>query len=288
MTGYGKATGDYNGKKISVEIRSLNSKGVDLSVRMSSLYREKELELRNELSRRLERGKIDVNIFAENTSGEVAKTTLNKPLLQNYYNELKTIATEIGEQDRTNFLSLLIGMPDILQTTREELNEEEWKFILGLLEQTIGLFNNFREQEGTALGNELKQRINLILVNLEKVETLADDRKPAIRAKLLKGLEELADKMPVDQNRFEQEVIYYLEKLDITEERVRLRTHCNYFVETMDIKLNEGKKLGFIAQEIGREINTIGSKCNDAEIQRYVVQMKDELEKIKEQVLNVL
>lgn len=288
MTGYGKATGDFNGKKISVELRALNSKGVDLNVRMSSLYREKELELRNELSRKLERGKIDVNIFAENTSGEAGKPVINRALLLSYYHELKSVATELGEQEKINYLSMLVGMPDVLQTTREELDNSEWKFIMGLLNDTIIQFNQFRLQEGAVLGNELKQRVELILDNLQKVEVLADERKPAIRAKLLKGLEELGDKMVIDTNRFEQEVIYYLEKLDITEERVRLKNHCSYFLETMDNQLNEGKKLGFIAQEIGREINTIGSKCNDAEIQRYVVHMKDELEKIKEQVLNIL
>ena len=288
MTGYGKAIGDFNGKKISVELRSLNSKGIDLNVRMSSVYREKELELRNELSRKLERGKIDVNIFTESTGGEQVKSVLNKPLLLNYYQELKSISGEIGEHDRKDFLSLLISMPDVLQNTREELDENEWKFIIGLTGQALENFAEFRLQEGKVLAVELKQRIDLILVNLEQVEKLAEERKPAIRAKLFKGLEELAEKMPIDQNRFEQEVIYYLEKLDITEERVRLRAHCNYFIETMNLPSNEGKKFGFIAQEIGREINTIGSKCNDAEIQRFVVQMKDELEKIKEQSLNVL
>ncbi len=287
MTGYGKAAGDFNGKKISVELRSLNSKGVDLNVRMSSLYREKELELRNELSRLLERGKIDVNIFTENTGTE-AKSALNKNLLLNYYKELKSISEEIGENDRKEFLSLLLNMPDVMQSTREELDEKEWAFITQLTKQAIEQFVGFRKQEGAVLANELKQRINLILSNLEQVEKLAEEKKTVIRTKLFTGLKELSEKMTIDQNRFEQEVIYYLEKLDITEERVRLRAHCNYFIETMNLPSNEGKKFGFIAQEIGREINTIGSKCNDAEIQRYVVQMKDELEKIKEQSLNVL
>lgn len=286
MTGFGKATGELNNKKFTVEIRSLNSKGLDLNVRMSSLYREKELDLRNELGRLLERGKIDLSIYFENNGEQ--KLAINKPLLMSYYAELKGIAGELGTPDRPEFLSLLLKMPDVMQTQREELDENEWKYIHSLVLDAVTQFNEFRNQEGNVLGTELQQRINMILQNLEKVEVLSEERKPLLRAKLWKGLEDVADKLAVDQNRFEQEVIYYLEKLDITEERVRLRAHCNYFIQTTDLLTNEGKKLGFISQEIGREINTIGSKCNDAEIQRYVVQMKDELEKIKEQVLNVL
>ncbi len=286
MTGFGKSTGEFNNKKFTVEIRSLNSKGLDLTVRMSSLYREKELDLRNEMGRLLERGKIDISVYFENNGEQ--KLAINKPLLMAYYKELKDIATDLGNADRPEFLSLLLKMPDVMQTQREELDENEWSYIHSLVIEAVSAFNDFRHQEGSVLGEELRQRISIILQHLEKVEVLADERKPQLRAKLWKGLEEAAEKINVDQNRFEQEVIYYLEKLDITEERVRLRAHCNYFTQTTDLPSNEGKKLGFIAQEIGREINTIGSKCNDAEVQRYVVQMKDELEKIKEQVLNVL
>ncbi len=286
MTGFGKATGEFANKKFTVEIRSLNSKGLDLSVRMSSLYREKELDLRNELGRLLERGKIDLSIYFENNGEQ--KLAINKPLLMAYYRELKDIAGEMGNPDRPEFLSLLLKMPDVMQTQREELDETEWLYIHSLVIQAVSQFNDFRSQEGDVLGNELTQRIEMILQNLEKVEVLAEEKKLQLRARLWKGLEDVADKMAVDNNRFEQEVIYYLEKLDITEERVRLRAHCNYFIQTINLPGNEGKKLGFIAQELGREINTIGSKCNDAEVQRFVVQMKDELEKIKEQVLNVL
>lgn len=286
MTGFGKATGEFNNKKFTVEVRSLNSKGLDLNVRMSSLYREKELDLRNEIGRLLERGKIDLSIYFENNAEQ--KLAINKPLLMAYHKELKDIATEMGNADRPEYLSLLLKMPDVMQQQRDELDENEWSYIHSLVMGAVSQFNDFRNSEGAVLGAELKQRIEKILDNLQKVEVLAEERKPQIRAKLWKGLEEAKEKISIDQNRFEQEVIFYLEKLDITEERVRLRAHCNYFIQTMDDSGNEGKKLGFISQEIGREINTIGSKCNDAEIQRFVVQMKDELEKIKEQVLNVL
>ncbi len=286
MTGFGKATGEFNNKKFTVEIRSLNSKGLDLNVRMSSLYREKELDLRNELGRLLERGKIDLSVYFENNGEQ--RLAINKSLLMAYYKELKEIAGDLGSPDRPEFLSLLLKMPDVMQSQREELDENEWSYIHSLVIEAVAQFNDFRKQEGEVLANELQQRINMILKNLESVEVLSDERKPLLKAKLWKGLEEVADKLAIDNNRFEQEVIYYLEKLDITEERVRLRAHCNYFFQTTELPSNEGKKLGFISQEIGREINTIGSKCNDAEIQRFVVQMKDELEKIKEQVLNVL
>lgn len=287
MTGYGKSTGDYNNKKFTVEIKSLNSKGLDLNVRMASIYREKELELRNELSRHLERGKVDVSIYFE-INGDEQKLAINKELVMTYHKALKAMAAEMHLTTEPEYMSLILRMPEVMQTQREELDENEWRYVMSLIMESIGSFNNFRIQEGAVLQKEFQQRINMILSNLASVETLADERKDTIRTKLFKALNEQKDKISIDQNRFEQEVIFYLEKLDVTEERVRLRAHCDYFIQTSELSTNEGKKLGFIAQEIGREINTIGSKCNDAEIQRNVVQMKDELEKIKEQVLNIL
>lgn len=286
MTGFGKAQGEYLNKKFTVEIRSLNSKGLDLSVRMASVYREKELDLRNFISRRLERGKIDLSIYFENNGEQ--KIAINKALLAAYYSELQGIQRELGIASQPEFLSLLLNMPDVMQSQREELDEAEWAFVMQLVEQAAQHFDQFRTQEGAVLGHDLLRRVATIAQLLTEVEVLAEQRKPAMRTRLLKALDEIRDRYTIDEGRFEQELVYYLEKLDITEEQVRLRSHCTYFSETLQAPSHEGKKLGFIAQEMGREINTIGSKCNDPEIQRLVVQMKDELEKVKEQLLNLM
>lgn len=286
MTGFGKAQGEYLNKKFTVEIRSLNSKGLDLSVRMASVYREKELDLRNFISRRLERGKIDLSIYFENNGEQ--KIAINKALLAAYYSELQGIQRELGIASQPEFLSLLLNMPDVMQSQREELDEAEWAFVMQLVEQAAQHFDQFRMQEGAVLGHDLLRRVATIAQLLTEVEVLAEQRKPAMRTRLLKALDEIRDRYTIDEGRFEQELVYYLEKLDITEEQVRLRSHCTYFNETLQASSHEGKKLGFIAQEMGREINTIGSKCNDPEIQRLVVQMKDELEKVKEQLLNLM
>ncbi len=285
MTGFGKAVCELPQKKVTVEIRSLNSRQLDLNIRMPSVYREKESEVRSELSKTAERGKIDVSIFVEGTS-EAALATINTSLVTAYYHELKKIAESLGD-DRKDFLSLIMRMPDVLKQDKQDLDEDEWKEVYRAFISALAAFGKFREDEGGVLAHELSQRIGIIHKKLAEVAVLDPLRAIAVRERLQKHLSEAAATDQIDNNRFEQELIYYLEKLDITEEKLRLQTHLDYFIGTMK-EPGAGRKLGFIAQEIGREINTIGSKANDAGIQMIVVQMKDELEKIKEQLLNVL
>lgn len=287
MTGFGKATKEIPGKKITVEIRSLNSKQLDLNLRMPYLYKEKELELRTEIGKQLERGKVDISIYTESTE-ETTPTSLNKTLAKAYYNELKSLSQELNESNE-NLLSIAVKMPDVLKAEREtvELDEVEWKEVKDAVNKGIDAFQKFRDDEGKILQNELNNRISTIAQLLNEVLNLDAARVATIKNRIKNNLEEVIDINKIDQNRFEQELIYYIEKLDITEEKLRLKTHLDYFVETMK-EPAAGRKLGFISQEIGREINTIGSKANDAAIQKLVVQMKDELEKIKEQLLNVL
>lgn len=283
MTGFGKATGELTGKKITVEIRSLNSKQLDVSLRVPSLYREKETELRSELSKQIERGKIDFSIYSEFTSDSV-DLNINKQLAKVYFKELKQLSVELNETS-PDFLSLIMKMPDVLKSERQVLVEAEWIQVKKVADSAIKKFQKFRDDEGAVLKSEFTNRITIITKLLNEIIKLDEQRIPHIREKLKKSVNELKDK--VDQNRFEQELIYYIEKLDISEEKLRLQTHLDYFSKTMD-EPSCGRKLGFITQEIGREINTIGSKANNAEIQKLVVQMKDELEKIKEQSLNIL
>ncbi len=285
MTGFGKSVCELPQKKITVEIRSLNSRSLDLNIRMPSVYREKESEVRSELSKTAERGKIDVSIFVEGTS-ESGLATINTSLVLAYHTEFKKIAASIGEE-RKDYLSLIMRMPDVLKQDKQDLDENEWKQVYDAFLTSLASFNKFREDEGAVLANELSNRIGIISLKLTEVAVLDPLRATAVRDRLQKHLSEAAGSENVDKNRFEQELIYYLEKLDITEEKLRLQTHLDYFIKTMH-EAGAGRKLGFIAQEIGREINTIGSKANDASIQMIVVQMKDELEKIKEQLLNVL
>jgi uncharacterized protein (TIGR00255 family) len=285
MTGYGKAVVELPQKKVTIEVRSLNSRQLDLNLRTPMVYRDKESDIRSELSRLAERGKVDFSIFIEGT-GEAGLATMNQPLALAYYKELKKIAEQIGE-DRKDFLSLIIKMPDVLRQDRQELDEDEWKNVRAGVQKALEAFNKFREDEGKVLAGEFEQRIGMILAKLAEVSTLDPQRAINVRERLQKTLTENVGSENIDNNRFEQELIYYLEKLDITEEKLRLQTHCEYFLQTMH-EASSGRKLGFITQEIGREINTIGSKANDAGMQKVVVQMKDELEKIKEQLLNVL
>jgi len=285
MTGYGKSVCELPQKKITVEIRSLNSRTFDLNIRMPSLYREKESEVRSEISKNADRGKIDVSIYSEgNTESSVG--TMNHSLLLTYHKELSKAAAAIGDE-RKDFLPLLMRMPDIFKQDKQEFNAEEWKATFESVKIALVAFNTFREDEGNTLATELSQRIAIIQTKLLAIATLDPQRAITVRERLNKHLAEATNAENIDKNRFEQELIYYLEKLDITEEKVRLQTHLDYFSATM-LETGAGRKLGFIAQEIGREINTIGSKANDAGIQMIVVQMKDELEKIKEQLLNVL
>jgi uncharacterized protein (TIGR00255 family) len=287
MTGFGKALAEVSGKKINVEIRSLNSKQLDLNFRIPYIYKEKELELRSEVSKQVERGKVDVSIYLESIQ-DVMPVAINKTLARFYYNELKSLSEELKEKDQ-NLLPLVLKMPEVLKGEKEivELDEAEWKEIKKAVDQAIEAFQKFRSDEGRTLAKEFKSRIAIIASLLLEVVKLDGLRITNIKERIKTNLAEAIDKDKIDQNRFEQELIYYIEKLDITEEKLRLKTHLDYFTVTLE-ELAAGRKLGFITQEIGREINTIGSKANDSGIQKLVVQMKDELEKIKEQLLNVL
>lgn len=287
MTGYGKAIGNIGNKKFTVEIRSLNSKQLDLSVRMPGLYREKELEVRNELSKLTDRGKMEFSIYCE-VQGADLSNTINKAVAADYYKQIKDLATELNISAGDDILHSVLRMPDVLKTERQELDEEEWKGVWKIAMEALQKFDAFRLAEGKTLDEELSMRVNSILELLKKVEPFESERIVTVKERIQKSLNDLLGNDKVDKNRFEQEVIYYLEKLDISEEKQRLSTHCNYFFETMKNEKAQGRKLGFISQEMGREINTLGSKSNHAEMQKIVVKMKDELEKIKEQVLNVL
>ena len=282
MTGFGKATLQLQNKKITIEIKSLNSKGLDLSVRMPSAYREMELSLRNEISQKLERGKIDFSIFIENTT-EQTTNKVNVPIVKNYIEQLKEVFYDGND---TELLKMAIRMPDAMKVDREEIDQNDWIEIQKVIQEGIANILNFREAEGRSLEKEFLLRIGNIRQYMNDALALDPERVQAIKDRLHNAIAEL--KVNVDENRFEQELIYYLEKLDITEEKVRLINHLDYFLETINGKEANGRKLGFITQEMGREINTMGSKSNHAQMQKLVVMMKDELEKIKEQVLNVL
>ena len=281
MTGYGKFQGQIEHKKISIEIKALNGKNLDLMIRHPQVYKEIELDMRKMLSAELNRGKVEVFIHVENNSGQSA-TNINKALVQSYMEQL----ADIVSTDEQSALQIAMRLPDVMQSSREEIDEAEKNFVLAGLEKAAKHLNEFRGQEGAALAEDLIFRIEAISSSLKEVEKIDVVRKEEIRSRLEKAVAEI--KESVDENRFEQELIYYLEKYDITEEKVRLRNHLSYFMETLNNNQSSGKKLGFIAQEIGREINTIGSKSYHAALQKVVVIMKDDLEKIKEQLLNVL
>lgn len=281
MTGFGKATLQLPNKKITVEIKSLNSKSLDLNVRTPYVYREMELTLRNQIAQKLERGKVDFSLFIEIT-GEETSSKINVPIVKAYINQLR----QVVDGDDTELLKMAVRMPDALKTEREELDENEWKIIQGVIDQGLKNIQEFRTSEGIALEKEFLIRIGNILSLMKETVALDGERIETVKNRLKTAIEEL--NVNVDENRFEQELIFYLEKYDITEEKVRLENHLNYFMETLAGNEANGRKLGFITQEIGREINTMGSKSNHAQMQKLVVQMKDELEKIKEQVLNVL
>ncbi|WP_353137396.1 YicC/YloC family endoribonuclease [Pseudopedobacter sp.] len=287
MTGYGVASKDITGGKYTVEIKSLNSKFLELNLKLPKAYSEKEFFLRNECNRLIERGKATVSIISENNNVAAKAGAINHELLKFYYNELKQTAAELGEAT-TNLMNLTLTLPEVIKFDESSISEEEWKTVLDIFYQAIQNFQNFRETEGKSLEKDLVLRIQNILNFLTEVEVHEPNRVPVFRERLNNYLSEAVGKEVVDYNRLEQELIYFVDKFDITEEKVRLRTHCNYFIQTLAEKDANGKKLGFISQEIGREINTMGSKANDANIQKLVVGMKEELEKIKEQLLNVL
>lgn len=282
MTGFGKATLQLSTKKITVEVKSLNSKGLDLNVRMPSLYREMELGLRNQIALKLERGKVDFSIFIESTA-EQTSTRVNVPIVKAYINQLREV---YADADETELMKMAVRMPDTMKIERDEIDENDWVQIQTVIEEALQNILNFRKDEGMSLEKEFQLRIGNIRQYMTEALALDPERVQAIKDRLQTAISEL--KVNVDENRFEQELIYYLEKLDITEEKVRLTNHLDYFLETIKGTEANGRKLGFITQEMGREINTMGSKSNHAQMQKLVVQMKDELEKIKEQVLNVL
>jgi uncharacterized protein (TIGR00255 family) len=282
MTGFGKASLQLSTKKITVEVKSLNSKGLDLNTRMPSVYRENELALRNLLALKLERGKVDFSLYVEVT-GEETSSKINAPIVKAYMAQMKAILPDANE---TELMKMAVRMPDTMKTEREEIDPNEWKQIQTVIDEAIENMLSFRTSEGASLEKEFTLRIENIRNYMNQALALDPERVTAIKERLQTAIDEL--KVNVDTNRFEQELIYYLEKLDITEEKVRLTNHLDYFLQTLNGSEANGRKLGFITQEMGREINTMGSKSNHAEMQKLVVMMKDELEKIKEQVLNVL
>ena len=288
MTGYGKAVVAYKEKKINVEVKSLNSKSLDLSARIAPLYREKEMEIRRLLAQKLERGKVDFSLWVEKES-TVDATPINAALIENYYKQIKAISESTGIPEPEDWFTTLLRLPDVTAKTEVEvLDEEEWLVAQQAINEAIEKLTEFRKQEGAALQKKFTEKIDNIANLLKSIEPFEKNRVPKIREKIIDGLKQIPE-VDYDKNRLEQELIYYIEKLDINEEKQRLTNHLKYFHETMkESGHGVGKKLGFIAQEMGREINTTGSKSNQAEMQNIVVKMKDELEQIKEQVLNAL
>ncbi len=287
MTGYGSATTDSESGKYAVEVKSLNSKFLELNIKLPKAYSDKEFYLRTECSKLIERGKVMLSITAESNDIATKAASINQELLKHYYQQLKSAADSLGEKDQ-NLMALAVNFPEVVKFDDNTIPEEEWNILLKTFKQAISNFQTFREDEGGILEKDMVMRIEKILDFMSKIEVEEPNRVPLFKEKLNTFLTDAVGKENVDQNRLEQELIYYIDKFDITEEKVRLKSHCDYFIKTLKDKDANGKKLGFISQEIGREINTMGSKANDAAIQRFVVGMKEELEKIKEQLLNVL
>lgn len=287
MTGYGKSVVTFNEKKIHIEIKSLNSKALDLSTRIAPLYREKEMEIRQLVSKALLRGKVDVSIWVEKDALTDA-TQVNAALVENYYRQIKSLSASLNIPEPQDWFATLMRLPDVMtKVEAEELADEEWAVVSRGVEEALSSLVSFRRQEGEALYRKFSEKIDNIAALLASIEPYEKSRVEKIRVRIVEGLKSIPD-VEYDKNRLEQELIYYIEKLDINEEKQRLANHLKYFRETLDDEIGQGKKLGFIAQEMGREINTTGSKSNNAEMQNIVVKMKDELEQIKEQVLNVL
>ena len=287
MTGFGKTEFEVNNKKFTIEIKSLNSKQIDINTRTPAIYREKDIVIRKMLSEKLIRGKVDFNIYMENM-GDETNSRINEAILKGYYNHLSDISKDLNLSVTPTTLEAALRLPDVVKTEYETLDEEEWGIIRKNIEKAIEDIDKFRIQEGSALQKDILANIKSIEQLLIKIEPFEEKRMDGIKSRLSEGLNSLKQNGNIDENRFEQELIFYLEKLDINEEKVRLVNHCKYFIQTSSQPQPSGKKLGFIAQEIGREINTIGSKANENNIQHLVVQMKDHLERVKEQLLNVL
>lgn len=288
MTGYGKATAELPDKKINVEIKSLNSKAMDLSTRIAPAYREKEIEIRNEISKVLERGKVDFSLWIEKKEGADSATPINQELLKGYYKQILSISENLNIPLPADWFQTLLRMPDVMSKTEiQELSEEEWATVHATVLEAVNHLVDFRKQEGIALEKKFREKISNISSLLEKITPYEKERVEKVKERIIEALEKTLS-VDYDKNRLEQELIYYIEKLDVNEEKQRLTNHLKYFISTLESGCGQGKKLGFIAQEMGREINTLGSKSNHAEMQKIVVQMKDELEQIKEQVLNVM
>jgi uncharacterized protein (TIGR00255 family) len=289
MTGFGRAEATVGNKKITIEVKSLNSKGIDLNIKIPSLFRTQEMPIRTMLSQEVSRGKCDFYL-SYNMIGAEQNHILNQDLLDKYYHDLKSFSDSkgIANTDKTDFLSILMKMPDALVSSKEELSQEDWRATEEIIKTAIQAYQEFRLEEGRSLFNDLTERIESIDTLLLQVLQYEGERIETVKDRIQKNLQDISEPKNIDQNRFEQELIYYLEKYDVSEEKVRLKAHLEHFIQTMNDDGDKGKKLGFIGQEIGREINTLGSKANHAEMQKLVVLMKDELERIKEQVLNVL
>jgi len=286
MTGFGKSSSELPNKKIYVEIKSLNSKQFDLNTRIPFLYREKEMEIRNNLLQSVERGKVDLSIYVENI-GKASSSQINQNALESYYNQIKEVSQNLQISIPADWFSVLLRMPEVMKTEMAELDENEWEVTKETINNALEQFILFRNQEGSVLQKLFEDKISNISLLLNEIEKYELERIEKVKVKILDSLQKM-DLQNFDTNRFEQELIYYIEKLDVNEEKIRLNNHLKYFIDTMNNEKSQGRKLGFIAQEIGREINTLGSKSNHAEMQKIVVQMKDELEQIKEQILNVL
>lgn len=286
MTGFGRTTVEVTGKSVTVEVRTLNSKQLDLNTRIAPLFRNNENEIRTIVSRELERGKIDFNLSLDRNAAPTV--SINSALAKSYFDSLTALSDELNNPIGSDIFMQVLRMPDVISTPQEELSDELWEAVKNAIVETCNQVNDFRITEGAVLAKDFEKRICLIRDMIDEVTPFEENRIATLRAKFEKSLSELATKTQYDPSRLEQEIFYYIEKLDITEEKVRLRKHCNYFLETMDEPQANGKKLGFIVQECGREINTLGSKSNDFNIQQIVVRMKDELEKLKEQLANIL
>lgn len=286
MTGYGKAECELSQKKVTIEIKSLNSKQMDLNTRISLLFREKDLEIRRDLSEKLIRGKVDFILYTESLGDESA-TKINSGIVRSYYKQMEQIAADLNIPLENNILQTILTLPEVVKNEREELDEQEWKSILDKISEAVISLDKFRIQEGSILKQDLVSNVNSITTLLKEVEQFEDERVSRIKEKIFDGLRDISIEQ-LNENRLEQEMIFYMEKMDINEEKVRLKNHCDYFLETLELDEPVGKKLGFIAQEIGREVNTLGSKANHTEMQKLVIRMKDSLERMKEQLLNVL
>ena len=287
MTGYGKAECELPHKKVTVEIKSLNSKQLDVNTRISGIFREKDIEIRRTISDRLIRGKIDFILYVESL-GDETNSNINSAVVKSYYSQLTVISNELGLPADERLLQVIMGLLDAVKTEREELEESEWEQITKTIEKAIAGLDKFRKQEGQILKTDIVQNIEQITQLLDQIEPFEKERVAKVKERIYEGLKELSSTEQVNENRLEQEMIFYLEKLDVNEEKVRLRNHCSYFLQTLELDEAVGKKLGFIAQEIGREVNTLGSKANHSEMQKLVILMKDALERIKEQSLNIL